>query len=226
MCECKLALWSPCTSTLISAIKKNSSPHGQDSPNNSSKTFLQKYEAQQKGTFDNTSKESNRHIPRNQMKRRVKTQLTRTFFFQATDLSGKVYTNQTGRFPVTSIRCFKYIMVAYDHDSNTIHAEPMKNRSGPELLKGYTAIHNLLSERGLAPKMHYLDNECPTFLQKFMTEKDERFQLIPPHLHRRNSVERAIQTFKNHFIAGIASVNKNFPVNIWCRLIPHYLLFQ
>ena len=29
-----LALWSPCTSTLISTIKKNSSPYGQESPNN------------------------------------------------------------------------------------------------------------------------------------------------------------------------------------------------
>ena len=71
-------------------------------------------------------------------------------------------------------------MVAYDHDSNTIHAEPMKNCSGPELLKGYMTIHNLLSERGLVPKMHYLYNECPTVLQQFMTEKDKRFQLVRP----------------------------------------------
>ena len=35
----------------------------------------------------------------------------------------------TGRFTVTSRCRFKYIMVAYDHDSNTIHAEPMKNCS-------------------------------------------------------------------------------------------------
>ena len=66
-------------------------------------------------------------------------------------------------------------------------AKPMKNRSGPELLKSYTAIHNLLSERGLAPKMHYLKNKCPTVLQKFMTAKDKRFQLVLPHLHRLNS---------------------------------------
>ena len=143
---------------------------------------------------------------------------------QATNFSGKNYTNQTGRFPVTSIRGFKYIMVAYDHDSNTIHAKPMKNCSGPELLKNYTEIHNLLSESGLAPKMHYLDNECPTVLQKFMTAKDERFQLVPPHLHRRNSAERVIQTFKNHFIAGLASVNKHFPVHLWFRLLPHCLI--
>ena len=94
---------------------------------------------------------------------------THSVYFQVTDLSGKLYTDQTGRFPVTSSRGFKYIMVAYDHDSNTIHAELMKNRSGPELLKGYTTSHNLLSKRGLAPKIYYLDNEYPTVLQQFMT---------------------------------------------------------
>ena len=66
-------------------------------------------------------------------------------------------------------------MVAYEHDSNTIHAEPMKNCSGPELLKGYTTIHNLLSERELAQKMQFLDNKCSKVLQKFMTERDKRF---------------------------------------------------
>ena len=148
------------------------------------------------------------------MKRQVKTQRARTVFFQATDLSGKIYTDQTVQLPVTSSRGFKYIMVAYDYDSNTIHAEPMKNCRGLELLKGYTTIHNLLSERRLAPKMHYIDNKCPKVLQKFMTEKEESFQLVPPHLHRRNSAEPAIQKFKNHFIAGLARVNKNFPVHL------------
>ena len=40
----------------------------------------------------------------------------------------------------------------------------MKNCSGPELLESYTTIHNLLSERGLAPKMHYIDNELEAFV--------------------------------------------------------------
>ena len=57
-----------------------------------------------------------------------------------------------------------------------------------------------------------------------MTEKEECFQLVPPHLNRRNSAERAIQTFKNNFIAGLASVNENFPVHIWCRLLLKCLL--
>ena len=52
-----------------------------------------------------------------------------------------------------------------------------------------------------------------------MDEENENFQLVPPHLHRRNTAERAIQTFKNHFIAGIVSTHKDFPIHLWCRLL-------
>ena len=57
-----------------------------------------------------------------------------------------------------------------------------------------------------------------------MIEKYKHFQLVLPHLHMRKSAERAIQTFKNHFIAGLASVSKNLPVHLYCRLLPHCLL--
>ena len=43
---------------------------------------------------------------------------------------------------------------------------------------------------------------------------------MPPHIHQHNSTERAIQTFKNHFIAGLASTDPNFPLSNWCRLLP------
>jgi hypothetical protein len=46
------------------------------------------------------------------------------------------------------------------------------------------------------------------------------YQLVPPHTHRRNLAERVIQTYKNHFKAGLATVNPNFPLSEWDRLIP------
>ena len=48
-----------------------------------------------------------------------------------------------------------------------------------------------------------------------------QFQLIPPHNHRRNYAEKAIGTWKDHFIAGLTSLEKTFPLHLWCRLIPH-----
>jgi hypothetical protein len=46
------------------------------------------------------------------------------------------------------------------------------------------------------------------------------YQLVPPKVHRRNAAERAIRTFKNHFIAGLCSVDKNFPLHLWDKLLP------
>ena len=67
------------------------------------------------------------------------------------NLSGKIATNQTGRFPVTSSKGNKYIMVAYAQDPNSILAEPLKSRSAGELLRGYNAIFTTLVESGLKP---------------------------------------------------------------------------
>jgi hypothetical protein len=52
-----------------------------------------------------------------------------------------------------------------------------------------------------------------------MRAKSVTFQLVPPHNHRRNAAEKAIGTWKDHFIAGLSSLDPNFPMHLWCRLI-------
>ena len=37
------------------------------------------------------------------------------------------------------------------------------------------------------------------------------FQLVPPHLHRTNAAERAINTYKDDLISGLSSCNPSFP---------------
>ena len=92
-------------------------------------------------------------------------------------------------------------MIAYDYDSNNILAEPIKSRTSLHIKNAYQKMRKLLCSRGLTPRTHVLDNECSKVLKEYMEEENETFQLVPPHLHRRNAAERAIQTFKNHFIA-------------------------
>ena len=50
---------------------------------------------------------------------------------------------------------------------------------------------------------------------------NQTFQLVPPHIHRRNSEERAIRKFKEHFIAILTSTHKDFPIHLWCRHLTH-----
>ena len=46
------------------------------------------------------------------------------------------------------------------------------------------------------------------------------YKLVPPHTHRRNIAERAIQTWKDHFIAILSRADTSFPKNMWDLLIP------
>jgi hypothetical protein len=46
-----------------------------------------------------------------------------------------------------------------------------------------------------------------------------KYQLVPPHNHRRNIAEKAIQVFKAHFISILCGADKSFPLHLWDRLL-------
>jgi hypothetical protein len=144
---------------------------------------------------------------------------THWVFMKPIEITGQIYSNQTGRFPVTSSRGSKYVMIVYDYDSNAILAEPLASRNESDLLRAYTKLHTYLTERGLKPVLQKLDNEAPGKLQSFMRQNDVSFQLVPPRQHRRNAAERAIATWKDHFVATLATTDPDFPLYLWCRLI-------
>ena len=150
----------------------------------------------------------------------------RTHFIYADcqPLSGQIYSDPTGRFIAPSSSGNVYLLVVYDYDSNYIFAEPMKTRTGAEHLAAYKRVHTTLTSRGLKPQLQRLDNEASTALQQFMQDEGVDYQLVPPNLHRRNAAERAIRTFKNHFIAGLCSTDPNFPLPLWDKLLPQALI--
>jgi hypothetical protein len=129
-------------------------------------------------------------------------------------------TDQTGVFPVTSSRGNKYVMVMCEVDSNHIDAEPMKSRTAESLVQTYLTLWNqLISTKVITPKLHILDNKAPEALRQAI--KDHcKMQLAPPDTHRSNLAERAIQTFKNHFVSILSGVDKSFPIKLWDRLLP------
>jgi hypothetical protein len=43
---------------------------------------------------------------------------------------------------------------------------------------------------------------------------------VPSHCHRRNAAERAISTFKEHFVSRLSSVDPTFSLHLWERLLP------
>ena len=107
----------------------------------------------------------------------------------------------------------------YDYDSNAILPTPIKNRTSNTIVQAYTDTYDFLQSQGLRPRLQRLDNEASKLLKAEMYKRDIDFQLAPPEIHRRNAAERAIRTFKNHFIAGLTSTDPAFPLHLWDRLI-------
>jgi hypothetical protein len=93
----------------------------------------------------------------------------------------------------------------------------MKSRSASEWVKAYDTIHQELTVKGFKPKLQTLDNKASAALKNFFTVHDITYQLVPTHCHRRNAAGRAIRTFKEHFVAGLSSVDPSFPLHLWDR---------
>ena len=130
------------------------------------------------------------------------------------------YQDLTGRFPIRSARGNEYVMIGYHFDANYIIGHPVRDRTAGSLTKAWEHIHQEFERAGAAPETWVLDNEFSTEMKKAFTKHDVSYQLVPPNSHQRNLAERAIQTWKNHFKAGIALVDPNFPLSEWDRLIP------
>jgi hypothetical protein len=140
-------------------------------------------------------------------------------FIRVVDLTEEIHTDQTGAFPHTSQRGNRYIMVAIHLDANYIFAEPMRNRTEGEMIRVYQKIINRMKAAGLGIKKHVLDNECSAAMKSCIQGNGIAYELVPPGQHRRNQAERAIQTFKSHFISILAGVDDKFPLSLWCHLL-------
>ena len=129
------------------------------------------------------------------------------------ELNGTIATDQIGKFPITSQRSNKHIMVLYDFDSNVIDAAAIKSRTKEDLIVGYEEMYQHLKEGGIQPVLHKLDNEASAQMIEAIKEKKMKYQLVPSGDHQTNPAERAIQTFKNYFTSILYETNDEFPAN-------------
>jgi hypothetical protein len=133
---------------------------------------------------------------------------------------GVTYLDPTGIYSTKSSRGNQYIIVCYDYDTNSIQARLTTSRNAADIRNATMSLLEKLTASGHPPKLHIMDNEASVILKAALLKHKIRYQLVPPHLHRRNSAERAIQTFKAHSIAGLCSTDPDYPAAEWDRLIP------
>ena len=122
-----------------------------------------------------------------------------------------MYTDQTGKFPVTLSQGNKYLMVAIKMDGNYIDGKPMKTQEASLLVKAYNAImERWKATKVVVPNWHMLDNKVPKEFKEAIRENDCTIELMPPDMHRCNIAEQAIQTTKKHIISCLTGLPDNF----------------
>ena len=111
-------------------------------------------------------------------------------------------------------------MILYHVDSNTIWVEPTKNKMEGEMILGRERALKRMRAEGVHPKRQVLNNEALEAYKTAIKESGMTYQLVPPDEHRRNFAEKAIQTWKDHFVSVLSGTAENFPLHLWCQLIP------
>ena len=111
------------------------------------------------------------------------------------------------------------MFICYNYDANAILCEPIKSRSGENITLAWNKCHSRLTKNGHKTNLYILDNEISSNVKDAMETHEVDYQKVPPGIHRRNAAEKAIQTFKNHLLAGLASCDPNFPIREWDRLL-------
>ena len=95
----------------------------------------------------------------------------------------------------------------------------MQNHSAESMQKAFQDIITHLDNKGCKPRLNIMDNECSKIVEQYVTSQNIDIQLVPPANHRVNAAKRAITTFKEHFIAALATIDINCPLQLWDQFL-------
>jgi hypothetical protein len=128
--------------------------------------------------------------------------------FVMTKPLSKLFTNNTGHFPIRACSGNQYIMIAFHVNGSLILQQAFKSKSDHHPIAAYKTIMTRLAAQGLSVDLQIMDNEASVAYKKAITFKwNATFQLVPPDMHCCKRAERAMRTFKDHFLAILAGVN-------------------
>jgi hypothetical protein len=128
--------------------------------------------------------------------------------------NGSVYHNLTGLFPFMSLDGSVCFFVLYHYKSNCILLAPIAGLDDISIFNAYKKQFEELAVKGFKLKLNVMDNQATKHIKKILTENKCKLQLVEPHNHRVNVAKHAIQTFKDAFIAALATTDRNFPLQL------------
>jgi hypothetical protein len=91
----------------------------------------------------------------------------------------KLFTDDTGRFPIRARSGNQYLMVAYHYASNAILIRPFASKADGHRIPAYMAIMARLKQSGKTVDIHILDNEASAAYRAAITASGCTYQLVP-----------------------------------------------
>jgi hypothetical protein len=73
---------------------------------------------------------------------------------------------------------------------------------------------------GIFPKHQVLDNQALAAYKKAIGGSNMTCKLVPLDDHQHIMAEKAIKTFKDHFVSILSGCAPTFPLHLWCQLLP------
>ncbi len=138
----------------------------------------------------------------------------------ADKMSGFVYHDLTKSFPFISQDGSVCFFVLYHYELNCIFATPISGLDNKTTFEAFKKYFDELMAKGFKPKLNIMDNQATKHIKQFLSENECKLQLVEPHNHKVKAAERAIQTFKDAFIAALATTDVDFPLQLWDKLTP------
>ena len=139
----------------------------------------------------------------------------------------KMFSDQTGKLLHISSKGNTYHMIVHEIDGNSTWIEPMKNKTEGEMIISRRRSLEIIKLQGIFPKHQVLDNNISAAYKAEIQATHMTYQIVPPNDHIRKIAEKAIQTWKDHFVGFLIGTETTLPMTLWCQKIPqaeHQLL--
>ena len=110
--------------------------------------------------------------------------------------------------------------VMYHYKTNAILATPVTGLDNKSIFNAYKMQFDNLTSKGYKLKINIMDNQATKRIKELLTDQQCQLQLVKLHNHWSNAAKRAIQTFKDVFIAALVTIDSDFSLQLWDKITP------
>ncbi len=130
----------------------------------------------------------------------------------------KLYSDDTGWFPVHAHSGNQYVMIAYHTAGNLILQQAFATKADKHCMPAFNVIMTCLTAKGLSVDLNIRDNKASADFKRVINETwRATFQLVLPDMFLK--AEQKIRHFKDHFLSILADVDATFLPSLWDLLL-------